>query len=482
MTPFLQMECPNHTAQTGQTNNEILQRLRVFPFGHYSHRWLLMDSMTDNREKESRMEIRRLLSCFAASLSVSVATVLLAADATGPKADWPQWRGPKRDAVSAEKGLLKKWDEQGPPLAWKAAGLGAGFASVALADGRIFTMGRRDNAEYLIALSGDDGKEQWKLKINQGAADEPSSTPTVDGDRVYAVGTHGDLVCATVAGKELWRKSFVKDFGGSVPTWKYCESPLVDGDKLICTPGSRDATMVALNKKTGDVIWKAAVPNGGGSGSGYSSVVISNGAGVRQYVQLLGEGTGCIGVAAADGKLLWKYARVGNGTASIPTPIIDGDYVFCSSGYGTGAALLQLKAEGTGVTSSEVYFLNGNEFQNHHGGMIHVGPYIYSGHGHNQGFPVCLEMKTGKIVWGGNNQRGPGTGSAAVVYADGKLYFRYQNGLMALIDAATDGYHLDGSFTIPEVARESWSHPVVAGGKLYLREQNNLFVYQLTAK
>lgn len=421
------------------------------------------------------MQARRALSQLIAGCLVCVSGMALGADATS---DWHQWRGPKRDAVSTEKGLLKKWGEEGPPLAWKSSGLGAGFASIVIADGRIFTMGRRKNAEHLIALSGTDGKELWSLKVGTDASDEPSSTPTVDGDRVYAVGTRGDLLCATVEGKELWKKSYVADFGGSVPTWKYCESPLVDGDKLICSPGSRDATLVALNKKTGDVIWKTAVPNGGGNGSGYSSVVISEGAGVRQYVQLLGEGTGCIGVDAATGKLLWKYARVGNGTASIPTPIVDGNYVFCSSGYGTGAALLELHAEKGGVTASEVYFLNGNDFQNHHGGMIHVGPYIYCGHGHNQGFPICIDMKTGKTVWGGK-QRGAGTGSAAVVYADGKLYFRYQNGIMALVDASKEDYQLDGSFKIPEVSRESWSHPVVAGGKLYLREQDNLFVYQL---
>lgn len=421
------------------------------------------------------MQARRTLSQLIAGCLVCVSGMVLAADATS---DWHQWRGPKRDAVSTEKGLLKKWGEEGPPLAWKSSGLGSGFASIVIADGRIFTMGRRKNAEHLIALSGTDGKELWSLKVGTDAADEPSSTPTVDGDRVYAVGTRGDLLCATVAGRELWKKSYVADFGGSVPTWKYCESPLVDGDKLICSPGSRDATLVALNKSTGDVIWKSAVPNGGGSGSGYSSVVISEGGGVRQYVQLLGAGTGCIGVDAATGKLLWKYERVGNGTASIPTPIVDGNYVFCSSGYGTGAALLELHAEKGGVTASEVYFLNGNDFQNHHGGMIHVGPYIYCGHGHNQGFPICIDMKTGKTVWGGK-QRGAGTGSAAVVYADGKLYFRYQNGIMALVDASKDDYQLDGSFKIPEVSRESWSHPVVAGGKLYLREQDNLFVYQL---
>lgn len=410
-----------------------------------------------------------------------VGLMLMAGVAVAAGPDWPQWRGPKRDAVAPDKGLLKSWSDQGPPLAWKTSGLGSGFASLTISQGKIFTMGKRKNEELLIALSATDGKELWSLKVNTKGADEPSSTPTVDGDRVYAVGAQGDLVCATTSGKELWRKNFVSDFGGSVPTWKYCESPLVDGERLICSPGSRDAALVALNKMTGAVIWKTAVPSGGGSGSGYSSVVISNGAGVKQYVQLMGAGTGCIGVDAANGKLLWKYERVGNGTASIPTPIIDGDFVFCSSGYGTGAALLQLASDGTGVKATEVYFLSGNEFQNHHGGMIHVGPYIFSGHGHNQGFPICLEMKTGKIVWGGK-QRGPGTGSAAVVYADGKLYFRYQDGMMALIDASSTGYQVDGSFKIPEVARESWSHPVVTDGKLYLREQNNLFVYDIRSK
>lgn len=428
---------------------------------------------------EHQMTNHRVCVGLIVSVAVLLSTTLFAADPNG--ADWPQWRGPRRDAISSDKGLLKSWGEQGPPLAWKTSGLGSGFASIAVSDGRIFTMGRRKGSEGLIALNAQDGQELWSAKVGLDGNDEPSSTPTVDGDRVYALGSHGDLVCASVDGKELWRKSFLKDFGGSVPTWKYCESPLIDGNKLICTPGSKNATMVALNKNTGDIIWKSAVPNGGGSGSGYSSIVISEGAGVRQYVQLLGAGTGCIGVAAADGKLLWKYDRVGNGTASIPTPIIDGDQVFCSSGYGTGAALLQLKKAGSGVSAMEVYFLKGNEFQNHHGGMVRVGPNIFCGHGHNEGFPICLEMKTGKIIWGGK-QRGEGKGSAAVTFADGRLYFRYQDGTMVLIDASTNGYHPSGSFTIPEVRRESWSHPVVVGRKLYLREQDHLFVYDLADK
>ncbi len=396
-------------------------------------------------------------------------------------ADWPQWRGPRRDGVSSEQGLLQSWSDQGPPAAWSAKGLGRGYASIAIADGKIYTMGKLDNAVHLLALDGADGHKLWSAPVGS-QAEEPSSTPTVDGDRVYAVGPFGDLVCAQAAdGKVLWQKSYTRDFGGSVQTWKFCESPLIDGDKLICTPGGPQATLVALNKHTGELIWKCAVPNGAGNGYGYSSAVISEGAGVRQYVQMLGQGTGCVGVSAGDGKFLWNYAKVANGTATIPTPIVRGDFVFCSSGYGTGSALLKLSKAGKGVKAKEVYFLNANTLQNHHGGLVLVGDYVYGGHGHNNGLPICVELKTGKVKWGGK-QRGPGSESAAVVCADGQLYFRYQDGLMALISASPKGYKLNGAFKIPDVSGPSWSHPVVADGHLYLREQDHLFVYDVHAK
>ena len=406
---------------------------------------------------------------------------VLAADAGKSGGDWAQWRGPNRDGVSTEKGLLQRWPEKGPPLAWKTSGLGSGFASIVISDGKLFTMGKRKNAVFILARNIKDAHELWAAQVSEGG-DNPSSTPTVDGDRVYAVGAGGELVCVNAAdGKELWRKSYKNDFGGSVPTWKYCESPLVDGDKLICTPGGRDATLVALNKKTGATIWECAVPGGEGSGAGYASTVISQGGGVKQYVQLMGAGTGCIGVAAADGKFLWKYARVANGTASIPTPIVQGDYVFCTSGYGTGSALLQLSRSGSGVSAKEIYFLGGDQLQNHHGGLVRIGDYIYGGHGHNNGFPICIEMKTGKVQWGGK-MRGPGAESAAVVYADNQIYFKYQNGVMALIEANPREYQVNGTFEIPQASPPSWAHPVVAGGKLYLREQDNLLVYNIAAR
>jgi outer membrane protein assembly factor BamB len=399
--------------------------------------------------------------------------------------EWPQWRGENRDGISSDSNLANEWPKDGPPLVWKAAGLGRGFSSLAVARGRIFTMGDRDNGQFVIALNPSNGRELWSTRIGniwepQGYAG-PRCTPTVDGALVYVIGPHGDIVALEAAGgKEVWHRNLKTDFGGRMHSgWGYSESPLVDGNRVVCTPGGADAGLVALDKKTGSEIWRAGIPTigeRGGDGAAYSSIVIGNGGGVRQYVQLMGRGV--VGVAAKDGKFLWGYNRVANGTANIPSPIVHGDYVFCSSGYQAGAALLQLRGAAGGVTAEEVYFLDGKEFQNHHGGMILLGDNIYAGHGHNAGAPTCLEWKTGKTVW--RHNRGPGTGSAAVSYADGNLYFRFQNGVMALIGATPQEYQEKGLFKIPDVEQPSWSHPVVAGGKLYLREQDALLCYDLS--
>lgn len=423
-------------------------------------------------------------SLVAAWCAHTVAADRRAASGSKSAVDWPQWRGPHRDGISHESGLTEQWPADGPPLVWKAGGLGRGFSSVAVSGNRIFTMGDRDDGQFVIALSPKDGKELWRTRIGdvwepQGYAG-PRCTPTVDGDRVYVIGPHGDLVCLAAAnGKEIWHRNLKSDFGGRMHSgWGYSESPLVDGDRLVCTPGGADAALVALDKQTGTEIWRSAIPaigEGGGDGAAYSSIVIGNGGGVRQYVQLMGRGA--VGVATKDGKFLWGYNRVANRTANVPTPIVHDDYVFCSSGYQTGAALLKLRPAAGGVEVDEVYFLDGKEFQNHHGGMILLGDYLYAGHGHNAGAPSCLEWKTGKSVW--RHARGPGSGSAAVAYADGNLYFRFQNGVMALIGATSDEYQEKGQFKIPDVEQPSWSHPVIAGGRLYLREQDALLCYDL---
>jgi outer membrane protein assembly factor BamB len=264
-----------------------------------------------------------------------------------------------------------------------------------------------------------------------------------------------------------------KSFNGKMMSvWGFSESPLVDGDRLMVTPGSDEAAIVALDKKTGKEIWRSAIKDG--KGAGYASLVVSQGAGVKQYVTLLGRGL--VSVAADDGRLLWTYDKVANGTANIPTPIVRGDYVFASTGYQTGSVLVQLKKNGAkGVDAEEVYFLPHKVLQNHHGGMVLVGDYLYGGHGHNEGSPICVNFLTGKVAW--RQRRGPGDGSAAVSYADGHLYFRYQNGSVALIEATPEEYRLKGNFNIPDVQDPSWPHPVIAGAKLFLREQDRLYAY-----
>ncbi|HKI03846.1 MAG TPA: PQQ-binding-like beta-propeller repeat protein [Thermoanaerobaculia bacterium] len=425
----------------------------------------------------------------ALALILSTSAVLVAA-APAASPEWPHWRGPNRDAVAQESGLLTKWPESGPPLAWKASGLGGGFSSLSISGGRVYTLGDRQGSQQVVAMSLADGKIAWTAKVGPIWEDEyggPRGTPTVDGDRVYALGTDGDLVCLQAAtGKEVWRKNLARDFGGRVmSSWKWAESPLVDGDRLIVTPGAAGATLAALDKKTGKEIWRAAVPSlgdKGRDGAGYSSVMISNGAGVKQYVQLTGRGL--VSVRAQDGKFLWGYNKVANDVANIPTPVVKDDYIFASTGYQTGSALLKLSRSGEGVQAQEVYFLSSKTLQNHHGGLVLVGGHLYGGHGHNRGYPICVEMASGKVAWGGEggDVSHGGTGSAAVTAADGHLYFRYQNGRVVLIEAKPQGYQVKGAFSVPDVHNPSWSHPVVAGGKLYLREQDNLYVYDLKAK
>ena len=419
--------------------------------------------------------------CLSAAL-VGLLAALTSAQTAGTRASgghWPQWRGPDRTGISSDTGLLTNWPQSGPPKVWSAAGLGAGFSSVAISAGRIFTMGDRSDGQYVIALDEATGKEQWAVRIGGRHVDEyggPRGTPTVDGALVYAIGTDGDVVCLDSAtGRERWRKNMPNDFGGRMmSSWMYSESPLIDGDRVVVTPGGAKAGMVAMDKRTGKEIWRAAIPNSGGAG--YSSIVISNGAGVKQYVQLMGRGL--FSVRATDGWVMWHYGRVANGTANISTPVVRDNLVFASTGYGAGSVLLELAATPDGrVAARERYFLDGTELQNHHGGFVLINGVVYGGHGQSNGFPFALELESGRMMW--TRARGAGTGSAAVTAADGHLYFRYQDGTMALIEANPSAYTLKGSFTIPGVRHPSWSHPVVAAGRLYLREQDALHVYNI---
>jgi outer membrane protein assembly factor BamB len=430
-----------------------------------------------------RIDTRLALAAIAGAVVVAAVTDVQprAIEAGG---NWPQFRGPSRNGVSNETGLLQSWPPAGPPKSWTASGLGAGFSSVSIANGRVLTMGDRRDGQYVIALEEETGKQLWATRVGGRYDDDysgPRSTPTQDGELAYTITTDGDLIAVeTATGRIRWRKSLERDFGGMMMSgWSWAESPLVDGDRVVVTPGNSRAAIVALNKLTGADIWRATVPrlgSAGSDGAGYSSIVISNGAGVKQYVQMMGRGL--VSVRASDGHFLWNYNRVANDTANIAMPVVSGDFVFGSTSYGAGSVMLELRPGANGgVTAHERYFLDGGTFQNHHGGFVLIGPYLYGGHGQSQGFPVCIEFATGRMMW--ERTRGPGSGSAAVIAADGRLYFRYQDGTMALIDPATSAFREVSKFTIPGPRTYSWSHPVIAAGRLYLREQDHLNVYNV---
>ena len=429
--------------------------------------------------------------CGAMGTLLVLAAPLMPATATA--ADWPTFRGADRTAVAPDTDLLETWPATGPRLIWEAAGAGRGYASPAIAGERIYTLGdglstAADKDEYLSCFDRETGKQLWKTKTGQpwseGAESWQSSrsTPTVAGDMVYVITPHGQLVaCATADGKERFRIDLKAQFGGKKgDSWGYSESPLVDENRLICTPGGEQATLVALDKKTGKLIWSC--PMKGDRGAGHSSVVISQPlssqpggktGGRKVYIQTTS--AGAFAVDAETGTFQWAYP-IDQTTAVIPTPIVRGDLVFFSAGYKRGGALLrQVPGAGGSVTMKEVYGLK-KELANKHGGIVLVGDHLY-GDSDDAGIPFCAELMTGNVVW---KKRGSGKGSATVVAADGHLYVRFADGTLALVKADPADYVEVATFKIPgSDARPSWAHSVILDGRLYLREQDKILCYDL---
>lgn len=414
----------------------------------------------------------------ASTLSIALAESIALGDAP-----WPSFRGPDRTGVSTAKDLLQSWPAEGPKLVWKAAGAGRGYASVAIADGKLYTLGDGlstvdDKDEYLTCFDQTDGKQLWVAKTGEAWADRKPdwgssrSTPTIDGQNVYLLTPQGVLFCFDTSGKERWNKNLISEFGGKkADGWGYSESVLIDGETLICTPGGEVNTMIALNKTTGEKIWSCT--REGDRGAGHASVVISQIGDTKVYVQTTGSGP--MGVRAKDGKLMWTY-DIEKTTAVIPTPIVRDDLVFFTVGYDRGGALLKQVSNSNGeVEVKEVYPLN-RELQNKHGGVVLIGDYVF-GDGGDKGIPQCVDLMTGTVKW---KSRGSGSGSASVTAADGNLYVRYANGMMTLVKALPNGFEEVGSFKIPDSgSRPSWSHPVVADGKLYLREGDTILCYDI---
>jgi outer membrane protein assembly factor BamB len=418
--------------------------------------------------------------------------------------DWPQWRGPDRTGVSKETGLLKDWPKNGPRLLWTYRNAGLGFSTTAVVGDRLYTLGALDEVEYVIALDLKEGKprEAWKARIGpiftfrgNDWGDGPRGTPTVDGKYLYALGGQGELVCVeTAGGKEVWRKNLVKDLGGEMMTqWGYSESPLVDGDKLICTPGGDNGTVAALNKRTGEVLWRSTELK---NKAPYSSAVVSEAGGVRQYVQtsyIDGVQGGVVsGFAAQDGKVLWTAPLAKQESYAIAsTPVISGDLVYVSQGNGYGCHLYKITKSGAMYEAKELYKpRNQKKVKNYHGGVVLVGGHIY---GHSEGLGwVCQEFKTGNVVWD-DRTRLECRKSGAVSAADGMLYLYSDEGEAVLLKATPEGWQEHGRFTIPEKsgipqtrltsqAAGIWTQPVIANGRLYLRDQELLFCFDVSAK
>jgi len=393
--------------------------------------------------------------------------------------DWPQWRGPNRDAISKEMGLLESWPAEGPRLKWKREHLGEGYASVVVSNGMLHTIGNESGIIFAYGLEEQTGKVSWKTKIGESTR-HALSTPTVDGEYLYALDPDGELSCMNArSGEVRWHVDFISEFQGKLQSGRgYGESPLIDGKHLICTPGGGDALLVALEKATGKLVWKTPAPvlgDKGGDGAAFSSIVKTRVGEIDQYVQLVGRGL--IGVACDNGRFLWGYNDISADIANIPTPIVRNDLVFSANGYNAGSVLLKLTSiAGNRTLATEIYRLQGNQFQNHHGGIVALGEYVFGGHGSNNGLPTCLNLTTGEILW---KRRGPGVGSAAVIYVDNRFIFRYQNGVVALIQADESGFTIHGKLQIPDAGGDSWSHPVVANGCLFLREQNVIYAHDI---
>jgi outer membrane protein assembly factor BamB len=402
----------------------------------------------------------------------SVFVGLLLTAGAAAENDWPQWRGPNRNGLSTETGLMKQWPKGGPAVAWSIKNVGRGYGSVSMFADRIYVQGTQDGKSAIFCLNRANGATVWAKPLGRSVENErgsgPRGTPTIDGDWIYALTEDGQLTCMLASnGTTVWTRNILADFRGPQAEWLLSESPLVDGKNVIVTPGGKGACIVALDKMTGKTVWTTGELN---DPAAYSSCIVADIQGVRTYMTMTGQAG--VGVRASDGKLMWRYTKAANDTANVATPVFFEDKVFYTSAYSTGSALLKLKAENGLVKADEVYF--SREMMNHHGGVLLVNGYLY---GYSNAILTCMEFNTGKVMW-----KNRSVGKGCLTYADGMLYILGEENTVGLVEANPAAYVEKGRCQIADQGFPSWAHPVICGGKLYIRNQGLITAYDITAK
>ena len=403
--------------------------------------------------------------------ALAIAAAVLFSVATLHAADWPQWQGPDRTRVSTETGLLKEWPKAGLQSSGLRRDLAAAtvqWRSRAIASS---CKARARRSSIVVALNRADGKEVWSKALGATQTDDrgpgPRGTPTVDGDRLYALSENGDLMCLKTDGTTVWQRNILRDFRGRQLQWLISESPLVDGPHVVVSPGGPGAGIVKLDKMTGATVWTSKELSDSAS---YSSVIAADVQGVRTYLTFTAAAG--VGVRASDGKLMFRYPNAANYVANVATPIFSNNKVFFTSAYGTGGGLLDLTTQNGEVKAKEVYFTR--SMNNHHGGVVLVDGYLY---GFNDSILICLEFATGKMMW-----RDRSVGKGTVTFADGHLYIQSENNVVGLAEATPSGYREKGRFSIPDKGYPSWAHPAISDGRLYVRNQDTLLAYDISGR
>ncbi|MGB7328096.1 MAG: PQQ-binding-like beta-propeller repeat protein [Rubripirellula sp.] len=407
--------------------------------------------------------------------------------------DWPQWRGPNRDGHAAKQKLMGSWPAEGPEIKWQAENLGRGYSTAAVVDGRLFTLGSDATDCFAICLDATTGKLVWKTNVSRASNGDdyshgwgggPRSTPTVDGDQVFVLSDIGTLAAIEKAtGKVQWQVDVVQSFGGKIPMWGYSESLLIDGDRVVVTPGESNF-MIAVDRKDGSQVWQS---KGSDSPAHYVSPIKASVGETDFYVTA--SKPGLLAFDCQSGDLVFSDESTGNGVAVIPTPIISGNYLYHTSDYGSGNTLLELKetkpdGEGQGgVDAVSVYHLSGKTMQNHHGGVVLVDGVIYGFTKANGGVWMAQDLATGETLWEEKTGRG---GSGSIAYADGRLYCYYdKDGSLFLVDPNREGWKLAGQLKLPQQTNlprgkgAIWAHPIIADGMLIIRDQDLMFAYDI---